>query len=281
MTIETKKIKTNNIELHVAFCGPENGEPVFLLHGFPDFWFCWEEQMYALAQEGFRVIAPDQRGFNLSDKPSGIEAYAQKPLVEDIIGLADALGYQQFNLAGHDFGGLVSWGLATLHPKRISKMVILSAPHLLASIEYNKTHFSQKLKSWYVAFFQLPFLPEQFIKAFDYKLLAQNMSKELSAEALNRYKEAWAQPDGLTSMLNWYRGLMKSINNRDIEYGLVDIPTHIIWGDEDKYLEVGLGNLSLEQCSNGKLTIFEGTSHWVMTEKSQEVSELLLKHFKA
>ena len=131
MMIITKKINTNGIMLNVAFAGPVDGEPVFLLHGFPDFWFCWEDQMKALANEGFRVIAPDQRGFNQSEKPKGIEAYSQRNLAADIIGLANILGYNTFNLAGHDFGGLVCWTMATLYPEHIknpgtAKQAILS-----------------------------------------------------------------------------------------------------------------------------------------------------------
>jgi len=278
--IETTFIETDHVKLHVALAGPKDGEPVILLHGFPDFWFCWEKQIEALAAEGFRVIAPDQRGFNLSDKPQGIKAYSQKKLVTDIINLADVLGYNQFNLAGHDFGGVVAWSLASLHPEYVKKMAILSAPHLGASAKYNKSHVSQKLKSWYVLFFQLRSLPESIIRAFDYRVLVKNMPSYLSAEEIDRYKKAWSQPNGIKSMINWYRALLEDINGKKIRHSQIEIPTHIVWGDQDKYLETGLAELSLDQCTNGKLTIFEETSHWLMSDEADDVSELLIKHFK-
>ncbi len=277
--ISTELIPANGINLNVAFAGPENGKPVILLHGFPDFWFCWESQMKALAEKGFRVIAPDQRGFNLSDKPLGVEAYSQKSLAADIIGLADTLGIDKFYLAGHDFGGLVSWSLATLYPERIKKMVVLSAPHLLASVEYGKTNISQKLKSWYVLFFQLAYLPEKLIALFDYALLVKNLPGSLLESQIERYKTAWKQPEGMKSMINWYRALLKGVKERSVEYGMINIPTHILWGDEDKYLEAGLADLSLRQCTEGKMTIFEHCSHWLMHDKSEEVSKILIKNF--
>jgi len=277
--METRFVKTNGIQLQVRIAGPENGKPVFLLHGFPDFWFCWEAQIEALVASGFRVVAPDQRGYGHSDKPLGKEAYRQKILAADIVGLMGALGYDKINLAGHDFGGAVAWSVATLYPERVEKLVIISAPHLIASMKYSKINKTQKYKSWYIAFFQLPKLPERFLKAFNYRVLIKNMPASLSPETIERYRSGWSQPNAIHTMVNWYRGLLDGMKAREIEYGRIDIPTHIMWGKNDKYLEAGLAKLSLEQCSKGRLTVFEDTSHWVMHERSNEVSALLLKHF--
>lgn len=279
--METRFVSTNGIQLQVKIAGPEDGKPVFLLHGFPDFWFCWEAQIEALVASGFRVITPDQRGYNHSDKPLEKEAYHQKILAADIIGLMDALGYDKINLAGHDFGGVVAWSIATLYPERIKKLAIISAPHFVASMKYNKTNRTQLYKSWYIVFFQLPLLPERFLKAFNYRALLKNMPASLSPEKIERYRSGWSQPHALRTMLNWYRGLLDGMRGRAIEYGVVNIPTHIMWGAKDKYLEVGLADLSLEQCTKGRLTVFENTSHWVMHERSREVSALLMKHFSA
>lgn len=277
--METRFVKTNGIQLQVRIAGPENGKPVFLLHGFPDFWFCWEAQIEALVASGFRVVAPDQRGYGHSDKPLGKGAYRQKVLAADIVGLMDALGYDKVNLAGHDFGGAVAWSVATLYPERVKKLVVISAPHLIASMKYSKINKTQKYKSWYIAFFQLPKLPERFLKAFNYRVLIKNMPASLSPETIERYRSGWSQPNAIHTMVNWYRGLLDGMKAREIQYGRIDIPTHIMWGKNDKYLEVGLAKLSLEQCSKGRLTVFEDTSHWVMHERSNEVSALLLKHF--
>jgi pimeloyl-ACP methyl ester carboxylesterase len=277
--METRFVKTNGIQLQVKIAGPQNGKPVFLLHGFPDFWFCWEAQIEALVASGFRVITPDQRGYNHSDKPLGKEAYHQNILAADIVGLVDALGYDKVNLAGHDFGGVVAWSVATLYPERVEKLAIISAPHFIASMKYNKIHKTQIFKSWYIGFFQLPIVPERFLKAFNYRALLQNMPNDLSLEKKERYRSGWSQPNAMRTMLNWYRGLLAGMRDRDIEYGLIDVPTHIMWGTKDKYLEVGLADLSLKQCTKGRLTVFEDTGHWVMHERSREVSALLMKHF--
>lgn len=279
--METRYIKTNGIQLQVRMIGPSDGKPIFLLHGFPDFWFTWEKQMEALAASGFRVVAPDQRGYNHSDKPLEKEAYRQRILAADIMGLADALGYDTISLAGHDFGGIVAWSIATLYPARVQKLAIISAPHFLASMKYSKTNTSQKFKSWYVLFFQLPFLPKRLIKAFNYRVLRKSMPKSLSPQLLKRYLSAWSQPNAIHTMVNWYRGFVDGVKSREIQYGQIDIPTHILWGEQDKYLEVGLAELSLKQCTEGRLTVFDKTSHWVMHERSNEVNAILLKHFSS
>ena len=111
-------IETNGVRLHVVTAGPKRGRPVVLLHGFPEFWYGWRAQIPALAKAGRRVIVPDQRGYNLSDKPGGSRAYRMRPLVADVLGLADALGYEQIDLVGHDWGAAVAWATALWHPER-------------------------------------------------------------------------------------------------------------------------------------------------------------------
>lgn len=277
--MEKKIIGTNGVQLEVVLAGPQDGPPVFLLHGFPDFWFTWESQIQALVAQGFRVIVPNQRGFGKSDKPLDVFAYRQAELAADIVGIADVLGYKKFCLAGHDFGGLVAWTIATIYAERVEKLVIISAPHLIASLKYKK--ITQKLKSWYILFFQLPFIPERLLQAFDYAMLAKNMPSSLPKATLYRYKTCWGEPKSLRAMLQWYRAMVKELQTKEIQYGLIKIPTHIIWGQDDKYLEVGLAQLSLKQCTNGNLTIFDKTSHWVMHEQPQAVNAILIEHFKA
>ena len=137
-------IETNGVRLHVVQAGPKSGIPVVLLHGFPEFWYGWRKQIPALAEAGCRVIAPDQRGYNLSDKPKGVKAYCVDTLVEDVIGLIDALEYEKVNLVGHDWGALVAWMLAIKHPERLHRLGIINVPHpavmrqfLLRDLEQN------------------------------------------------------------------------------------------------------------------------------------------------
>ena len=171
MTKIFKTIETNGIHLHTVLAGPEDGQPVFLLHGFPDAWFGWQQQIEALADAGFRVIAPDQRGYNLSEKPRGISSYGMPLLVDDILGIADMLGYDRFHLAGHDFGAMVAWNLAMHHPERIKKLAIANVPHPVVMRDYLRTHPRQMLKSWYALFFQIPKLPEQVVRLNNWQFL--------------------------------------------------------------------------------------------------------------
>jgi len=182
MKTQYEYILTNGIKLHTVLTGPPEGEPVFLLHGFPEAWFGWEKQIKPLVGAGFRVIVPDQRGYNLSDKPIGVDQYQMKVLVDDILGLADKLGYEQFHLAGHDFGAMVCWSLALREPGRVKRLVIANVPHPAVFKSYLRSHPSQMLKSWYAFFFQLPGIPERIVKAGNWKFMTSAMPDHFSEE---------------------------------------------------------------------------------------------------
>lgn len=279
MTIQFRTISTNGIQLNTALAGPEKGEPVILLHGFPEAWFGWENQIASLVDAGFRVIVPDQRGYNLSDKPAGVNNYQMDLLVDDILGLADSLGYGQFHLAGHDFGAMVSWSLALRAPERIKRLVIANVPHPAVFKPYLKTHPAQILKSWYAFFFQLPGLPELMVKANNWRFLTTAMPDYFSNREKDRYREAWEQPGAITGMINWYRstfGTSKSTRPTN----QVQPPTLIIWGKRDPHLSHEMADLSLEFCQDGKLVYFKDATHWVQHDKAAEVSQLLIEHFK-
>jgi pimeloyl-ACP methyl ester carboxylesterase len=134
MELEHDYVQTNEIRLHVVQAGPRSGIPIVFLHGFPEFWYGWKKQIPTLAEAGFRVIVPDQRGYNLSDKPKGIRNYRLDELVKDIVGLIDSLEYEKVNLVGHDWGAIVAWTLAYQHPKRLQRLSILNVPHPVVTI---------------------------------------------------------------------------------------------------------------------------------------------------
>jgi pimeloyl-ACP methyl ester carboxylesterase len=273
-------IRTNGIQLHTALSGPEDGEPVILLHGYPDAWFGWASQIAALASAGFRVIAPDQRGYNLSDKPRGISQYTQGILVNDITGLADSLGIRRFHLAGHDFGAAVSWRLASLHPERLMSLAILNVPHPEVMIETLGHHPAQMLKSWYIFFFQLPGLPEAAMRANNWRTVIRAMPSGLSDAQKDAYRAAWSQPDAIRSMINWYRAAFRLSGLKIHSTGPVRPPTLLIWGKNDPYLSYGMVQPSLRRCLNGRLVTFENASHWVMADEADPVSRLLVEHFQ-
>lgn len=278
MTISFEYLSTNGIRLHTALAGPEDGEPVFLLHGFPEAWFGWEAQIGPLAEAGFRVIVPDQRGYNLSNKPKGVSNYVMDILALDILGLADELEYQRFHLAGHDFGAIVSWNLAKNFNSRLKSLVIANVPYPAVMLDYLRSHPSQMLKSWYALFFQLPQLPELIIRANSWKFLISAMPTDLTEAERDRYREAWSQPNAMTGMINWYRALMRQ-RRQTAGSSQIQVPTLILWGQQDPHISYEMAPLSAEFCENGRLITFEDATHWVLHDKPAEVSELMIEHF--
>jgi len=153
-------VKTNGIRLNVLQEDPKDGPLVILLHGFPEFSYSWRKQIGSLTEAGFRVWAPDQRGYNTSDKPDGLDAYSLDELAADVIGLIDAAGVEKALIVGHDWGASVAWWTAGKYPERIHKMVVMNVPHGGVMQKHLKKSLTQLRKSWYMFFFQIPWLPE-------------------------------------------------------------------------------------------------------------------------
>ena len=170
MPLETLTFQNASVRLHAVAAGLPGSPVVLLLHGFPEFWYGWRKQIEPLAAAGLHVIVPDQRGYNLSSKPSGVASYALSELVSDVIAIADQLGQEKIFLAGHDWGAAVAWSTALLHPQRIAKLVVLNVPHPSVMRKFISTRPRQLLRSWYMFFFQLPWVPEAFFSAFDFRI---------------------------------------------------------------------------------------------------------------
>lgn len=279
MEFAYKTIHANLLNFNVAFAGPATGEPVVLLHGFPDASFGWEKQIKALADAGFFVIVPDQRGYNLSDKPRGKKLYQMKYLVEDILALADALGLEKFNLVGHDFGAMVSWHLVDKYPDRVKRLAILNVPHPRVMNEFLAVNKEQRRRSWYAFFFRLPRLPEIAVRLGNWKMLAAAMDKGLSDVELDRYRTAWAQPGAMTAMINWYRCMFQYPQHTGLVESIT-VPTLMIWGKQDPHLMWQMAPGSIEICTDGRLVYVEDAAHWVHQEKPEIVNPLLVEHFR-
>lgn len=269
-------VPTNGLRLHVVQAGPATGPLVVLLHGFPEYWASWRAQLLALAAAGYRVWAPDQRGYNLSDKPRGIDAYALPTLAADIIGLLDAAGCAQASIVGHDWGGVVAWYLAAHYPARIARTTIINVPHPAVVLPNLWRVPSQLARSWYIGFFQLPMLPERLIRRRNWRFGAQALTGTsrpgtFSAAEVARYKVAWAQPGALTAMLNWYRALRRPSG----PWPRIRGPVQIIWGKQDAFLDARLAQLSLQACTSGQLHYFPDATHWVQLEEAEVVNDLL------
>jgi len=269
--------------LHAIAGGPKDGPAVVLLHGFPEFWYAWHRQIEPLAAAGFRVIVPDQRGYNLSSKPVGVAAYALTELVSDVIAIADQLGREKIFLAGHDWGAAVAWSTALLHPQRIAKLAILNVPHPSVMRKFLSTSPRQLLRSWYMFFFQLPWLPEALFSAFNFRigeraLLRSSRPGTFSENDLAQYRAAWSQAGALTGMINWYRALFRT----PVKFPdkTVRVPTRILWGERDAFLLAEMARESLRYCTNAELFTFANASHWLQHEEPARVSELLIDFFR-
>ena len=280
MELEHSTIETNGIRLHIVQAGPKSGVPVVLLHGFPEFHYGWRKQIPALVEAGCRVIVPDQRGYNLSDKPKGVNNYSVDILVEDIIGLIDALGYEKVNLVGHDWGGIVAWALAIKYPERLHKLSIMNVPHPAVMKRFLQRDLEQMRRSWYAAFFQLPWIPEFILSTNRWQRFAhslQNTSKagSFTDEDLIKYKEAWSQPDAMTSMLNWYRSAVRSSRSSSGDVR-IKIPTLMFWGMKDFALTHRMARPSMDYVDEGNLILVPEATHWVQHDAADEVNHYLI-----
>lgn len=274
-----RNITTNGVNLHVVHAGPEQGEPLILLHGFPEFWYGWRKQIEYFAARGFRLIVPDQRGYNQSDKPQGIAAYNLDLLAADIVGLMDAGGYDKVNLVGHDWGAFVAWWIAIKYPQRLKKLVILNVPHPSVFSQYLRSHPAQMLKSWYVFAMQLPWLPEKLLSRSNHASLTSALTSTanpgtFTPEDIREYHRAWSQPGAVTSMINWYRATYRSRPQRPAN-ARVTVPTHIIWGRHDRFLSWQMAEESLKFCDDGRLEFIDTATHWVQHEEPERVNRLI------
>jgi pimeloyl-ACP methyl ester carboxylesterase len=276
-------LPTNGIRLHVVQSGSRYGPLVIFLHGFPEFWYGWRQQIQPLADAGLRVWLPDQRGYNLSDKPNGIAAYCLDELAKDVIGLIDSAGVDQCFLVGHDWGGTVAWWVALCYPDRLRKLAILNMPHPAVMLRSLTRSLAQIRRSWYVFAFQVPLLTEAILRNDDYDLLVKalmsgSMPGSFTAQDLDSYRQSWWRKGAITGMLNWYRAVVRMPLNmsRDLR---IKVPTLLLWGAQDVSLDREMAQSSLDLCDVGRLVIFENSNHWVQHDAAESVNKHLLEFF--
>ena len=280
----TRRIATNGITLDVAEAGPEDGPLLILLHGFPESSHGWRRQIGPLAEGGFRVLAPDQRGYGRSDKPKGVASYALDRLVDDVVGLVDATGREKAKVIGHDWGGIVAWGAISARPDRFDRAVILNAPHPDAMRKELRANPAQLLKSWYAFAFQIPALPERLLARHDFRPLVEGMEKSsrpgtFSPEDFARYRAAWSEPGALRSMIHWYRAGVRHPPKPPAD-PLVKVPTLILWGLKDRFLGPGVARSSYALCRDARIEWFDEATHWLPHEEPARVNAAILDFLK-
>ncbi|MCJ7828796.1 MAG: alpha/beta hydrolase, partial [Dehalococcoidia bacterium] len=274
---EHKYADVNNIRLHYVAEG--KGKLIMFLHGFPEFWYEWKNQLAEFGRD-YEAVAPDMRGYNLSSKPADVEQYRMKYLIEDIRALAEHLGHKKFFLVAHDWGGGVAWPFAIRHPDYLEKLVIINAPHPITFVRELRDNPAQQKASQYILVHRTP-EAEEILARNNYAALVSSLLQEglnqgyFTEEDRKVYIEAWSQPGALTGGLNYYRAARLSpftggsddISSADPSLFTVTVPTLVIWGEKDRWLLTGnleglekyVSNLTVKRIPDG--------SQWVIHEK--------------
>lgn len=268
----------NGLRLHFVAEGTPGAPLVVLLHGFPEFWYSWRHQIKPLADAGYYVVAVDQRGYNLSDKGGPYDVFT---LSDDIAGYIEALGYSQAAaVIGHDWGGVVTWVFAARYLEMVQRVAVCNVPHpstLTRTIR--EQYWPQIIKSWYMFFFQIPWLPEQMLSANNFQALSNALTVDtpgmVSIEEIDSFKQAWRQPMALTAMIGWYRALFQT-RNLTGQLLTVKRPALLIWGDNDFALTTQTAEWSRDYIPGLRINYIRGGSHWIQQEHPAEVNQCLL-----
>jgi pimeloyl-ACP methyl ester carboxylesterase len=285
-TLETSRLRDGyaelaDVRLHYVEAG--DGPLVVLLHGFPEFWFGWRSQIPALADAGFRVVAPDMRGYNLSSRPADVEAYGTDRLAADVRDLIRQRGADRAFLAGHDWGGGVAWATAMNHPEVVERLAILNCPHPRRMLDALRRP-RQLARSWYMFVFQLPRLPERLARARGWSGLRHAFDDArpgaFTQQDIAHYVEAWSQPGAMTAMLNYYRAAFRQARSARARTGQVHAPTLVIWGERDPHVGAELAEPDRADVPNLEgVERLPDASHWVQHDEAERVGRLLIEFF--
>lgn len=272
-----RRVDVGDVHLHIAEAGPADGPLVVFLHGFPEFWWSWRHQLDAFAAAGFRAVAPDLRGYHLSDKPAGVRAYEVEALAGDVAGLIRALGRTEATIVGHDWGAVVAWSFAMLHGAMTTRLAILNVPHPLAMLHGMRTG-RQLRKSWYIFFFQLPRLPEWLITRNHFAFIRRTFAGDGVPDAdITRYVDALRQPGAVQSAVHYYRAtIRRGFAGRMAAITPITVPVLVIWGDRDRYLGRELADPPADLVPQARVVHLPDASHWVQTAAPAQVNALLL-----
>ncbi|MDH3733519.1 MAG: alpha/beta hydrolase [Gemmatimonadota bacterium] len=275
--IEETRIEVGDMVFDALVAGPEDGPVVFLLHGFPQGAFEWRHQMPVLADMGFRAIAPNQRGYSAGARPTEVSAYVIPNLVGDLIGMADAVGAEQFHVIGHDWGAVVTWFAGLQHPDRVQSLVPMSVPHPFAfSQALADPNGQQAGMSSYFETFRAEGSEQMFL-ANDAAVL-RNIYGGLSAEESQEYVDLLGTPEAIGAALNWYRAMDLNVDQAAVTP--IRMPTMYIWSTGDTALGSEAAEMTAQFVEGPyRFEVLEGVSHWVPEEAAEAVNDLLREHF--
>jgi pimeloyl-ACP methyl ester carboxylesterase len=265
----------NGIRMHYVEAG--QGETVLFLHGFPEFWYSWRHQLAALAPH-YRVVAPDLRGYNETENTG---PYDTGTLQEDVLALIQHLGEERVHVVAHDWGAAIAWLLAMNHQEVVKTLAICNVPHP-ALFQAGIRKPRQLLRSWYVLFFQLPWLPERMVAGDSYRRLARGIIRDcrpgtFDREDIKAFLASWRR-QGLSGGINWYRAAVRNRQPLPDPVPVIQAPTILIWGENDRALGKELTYGTEQYVNDLEVQYLPGTSHWVQQEEPGRVNELLLRH---
>ncbi|MFQ5614330.1 MAG: alpha/beta fold hydrolase [Anaerolineae bacterium] len=277
---ESRFVALDTVRLHTVVAGPEDGRLAVLLHGFPECWYSWRHQIPVLARAGYRLAVPDQRGYNLSDKPAGVYPYRVDQCAADIRDLIRALGRERAVIIAHDWGGAIAWRVAMDYPDLVERLVVMNAPHPVAFAREWRNGWAQRLRSWYMFFFRLPWLPETLLATsplatarlfFRKTVVRPNAFSEADLDVM---AVALAQPGAMRAMINWYRAAFRHPPQNRTQ--VIQAPTLLIWGEDDPALGKALTYGLEKWLPLLDIHYIPGCGHWVQNEAADEVNARLL-----
>ena len=279
---ESRLVEVDGVELHIVLAGPFDGPPVVLLHGFPEYWYAWRTHMAMLARAGFRVVAPDQRGANRSDKPSAAAEYTRQRLADDVIGILDSLGWEKAFIAGHDVGAGTTWQVVLESPQRVQAAIVFNGTHLLALNE-SRPQDDPDSVSWFRDFFLLPFVPELVSRTYDwwlvsYYLRSTSRSGTFGEEELALYKSAWDRGGAMGTMINTFRAPIVPLR-RMPPGGRPEVPFRVVWGERDAFIPRERIALNQRYLPEGAIVVLPEAGHWLLHEEPERTAREMIDFF--
>jgi len=264
----------DGLTFDVSDGGPASGTPVVLLHGFPQDSSCWSGVASRLQSAGLRTLAPDQRGYSPGARPSSPGAYRLRRVVDDVIALLDAAGLDKAHVVGHDWGGAAAWGVAGWYPERTASLTVVSTPHPAAMATALRSP-EQLGRSWYMAVFMLPVLPEVALRQIATPMLRRS---GLPEDAAAHYTERLREPGAATGMLNWYRALPRSLGD---VVPPSTVPTTYVWGRADPALGPHAARLTAGQVQASYTFLDVPGGHWLPERQPDTVADAVLAQVRA
>ncbi|XP_046366749.2 epoxide hydrolase 4-like [Haliotis rufescens] len=274
-------VHLEEVKIHYVAQGDETKPLMLFVHGFPEFWYSWRYQLREFKKD-YRVVAIDLRGYGDSDKPSGISNYNISKMVADLKQLIPALGYKSCVLVAHDWGGAIAWTFTAMHPELVDKLIMMNCPPLDAFRSYMEKSLAQFKKSWYVFFFQVPFLPEWSLRlndmwALEGILTGRQYGVTTEIDEIEAYKYAFSRPGVATASINYYRALTRFPPSKTPK---ISCPVLTIWGCKDAFLEKALGAAGNTVADNYTVKYIEEASHWVMMDTPDQVNKHMTEFLK-